>query len=108
MSGAKFRYNAIKEDEIMMLHDGVDIDDAPKLKRRRLDTEEEEELERMEYLEAEARKVFDVNGKVFDYGKKKSTDLTENKEVTLPKPMDNHTECRYEVIKNKVMKSFRD
>ena len=62
----------------------------------------------MEYLEAEAREVFDVNGKVFDYGKKKSTDLTDNKEVTLPKPMDNHTECSLEVIKNKVMKAFRD
>ena len=62
----------------------------------------------MELLEAEARQVFDPIGMTFNYGKKKATDLQENKSVKLPSPSDPHVESSIEIIKNKVMEVFRD
>ena len=76
-------------------------------KRHLLDDNEEELMEKMEVLEAEARQVFDSVDLTFNYGMKKSTDMKENKSVKLPRPSDPHTESSIEMIKNKVMEVFR-
>ena len=113
MGAAKYRYNIIKEDEVMYEEDYgdgvIDDNDAPKDKKRRLlDKEEEEMMEQMEMLEAEERQVFDPVSLTFDYSKKKATDLKENKSVKLPSPNTPHTESSIEILKNKMMEAFRD
>ena len=64
-------------------------------------------MEQMELLEAEARQVFDPVGLTFNHGKKKATDLQENKSVKLPSPSTPHTESSIEILKNKIMEVFK-
>ena len=75
-------------------------------KRKILDTEEKNELENIEKLEAESRRVFDPIKKGFDHGKKRVIDLQENGKVTLPRPCNPHTESSIEMLNNSIMKSF--
>ena len=109
MDASKYRYNIVKEDEVMEdeSYDEVIENGAPKVKKWCLwDEEEEETMKQMEMLEAEARQVFDPVRLTFNYGKKKATDLKENKSVKLPSHSDPHTESWIELIKNKIMEVF--
>ena len=92
MGLAKYRYNIVKEDEIMdEVMEEEDEDSAPK-KWRRLNKEEEDLMEQIELIEAESRKIFDCKSSTLDYSKKRATDLKENSEVNLPHPTDPSTE----------------
>ena len=81
-AAAKYIYHIIKEDEVR--EDEVIEDDdeedmkKKKKKRRRLNTDEEQTVVEMEFLDAEGRQLFDVITSTFDYSKKRSTDLKEN------------------------------
>ena len=114
MGMAKYRFHTLKEDEIMDdvmdENDGGDLDQergAPKSKRRRLDQEEEKIMESMELIEAESRQVYDSVRNIFDYGKKRTTDLKENAEVKLPPPSSASAECSIALLKNRIMSAFR-
>ena len=65
-------------------------------------------MEQIELIEAESRKIFDYKSLTIDYSKKRATDLTENSEVKLPLPSDPSTESALHVLKNKIMRVFRD
>ena len=64
----------------------------------KLSPEEEEDLENMERIDAESRRYYDPINKIFDHGKKRATDVTENSKVTLPKPCDPLTESSIELL----------
>ena len=113
MGLAKYRYQIVKEDEVMeeiddeVIADDNDENNRKKKKRRRLEKEEEELLEKIELIEAEGRQVYDTATKTFDYSKKRTTDLKENSEVKLPLPCDPMTESAINVVKKKIMDVFR-
>ena len=110
MGLAKYRYQIIREDEIMDdLEDEVmeENKEIKVKKRRRLNEEEEKLMEEMEIIEAESRQIYDASTKTFDYTKKRSTDLKENSEVKLPQPSDTSTESSINVLKNRIMEVFR-
>ena len=73
-----------------------------------MDSDEIKDLEYMERLEAEGRRVYDPITKHFDHGNKLPTDCSENKHVTLPKSVDNFTENSLEMIRERVTKLFRE
>ena len=82
----------------------------------KLSDEEEEQLEDMtremeemiEEEEAKARQVFDPEGKIFDYRKKRVTDLDENTRVILPKPLPPSEEASIEMRRENYRKIFRE
>ena len=52
-------------------------------------TSDDDKLEEMqEIIEAKSRQYYDPEEKVFNYGKKRATDLKENSRVTLPRPVN--------------------
>ena len=104
MCWAKVRYQKRKEDLVKEYNE--DTEEA-NIKRMRLNSEEIEDLEKMERLDAEARRVYDPIEKVFDHSRKRVTDLAENSKVSLPKPCDPLTESSIELMRQKVMETFR-
>ena len=50
-----------------------------------------------EIIEAKSRQFFDPEEKIFNYGKKRATDLKENSRVTLPKPCSTEDEAGIEI-----------
>ena len=79
-----------------------------KKKRRGLNEDELKDLELMEKLDAEGRRVYDPIKKIFNHGNKRATDISENKKVSLPKPCDNHTESSIEILRKKIMETFKN
>ena len=61
----------------------------------------------MERIDAESRRYYDPINKIFDHGKKRATDVTENSKVTLPKPCDPLTESSIELLKTRLMEAFK-
>ena len=110
MATAKLRYQIHKENEVKDIDETeVEGQNMEKNNRRKLLTEHEIiELEKMEILSAEGRRVYDPIGKSFDHGNKRCTDLSENTKVHLPNPCDNFTESSIELIKKNVMKTFTE
>ena len=101
MGMAKVRYQVAKEEN-MKIEDESDGETSERKRKRKLTPEEREELENMEKLEAEGRRVYDPINKLFDHGNKRTTDLAENKKVSLPKPCDSYTESSIEVLRQKI------
>ena len=62
-----------------------------------LDNKELEELEQLDILEAEGRRIYDPLTKNFDHGNKRATDCPENKKVSLPKSVDTFSEGSLEL-----------
>ena len=104
MCWAKVRYQKQKEDLVKEYDEESDENNT---KRMRLNSMEREDLETMEKLNAEARRVYDPLEKIFDHAKKRVTDLAENAKVSLPKPCDALTESSIELMKQKVMETFK-
>ena len=79
---AKLRFTLLKEEEECLDSD----DDEDDLKMTPEDNpEDDQRLEELqEIIEAKSRQYFDPEEKVFNYGKKRATDLKENSRVTLP------------------------
>ena len=108
MAMAKVRYQVHREDSARELGDDEDEKEMAKKRKRGLNEDEMKDLELMEKLDAEGRRVYDPINKVFDHGNKRATDMTENKKVTLPKPCDNHTESSIEILRKKIMETFKE
>ena len=108
MGMAKVRYQHHKEDMVRKIDELDETENSENVVKRRkmLDAEEITELEDIEKIEAESRRVFDPINRSFNYGKKRATDLQENSKVTLPRPCDPHTESSIEMLKSSIMKSF--
>ena len=68
-------------------------------------TEEEDQAskELQEEIEAKSRQYYDPEKKLFNYGRKRATDLKENSRVTLPRPVSAENEAGIEIRR----KSFR-
>ena len=90
-----------------MVKEYDEISEENNMKRMRLNSDEIEDLELMERLDAEARRIYDPIEKVFDHSKKRVTDLAENSKVSLPKPCDALTESSIELMKQKVIETFK-
>ena len=84
----------------------IDIDTGQR-KRSRLNSEEIQDLELMERLDVEGRRIYDPLNKIFDHEKKRATDMPENSNTTIPKPCDALTESLIESLGNKIMETFR-
>ena len=51
--------------------------------------EDDQRIEELqEIIEAKSHQYYDPEEKVFNYGKKRATDLKENSRVTLPRPVN--------------------
>ena len=86
MGFAKLRYQLARENS-----EKLDEDVEEKMKM----TEEEEAI--LEEIEAKSRQFFDPEDRVFDYRKKRVTDIKENSRVTLPKPVGAGDEAKIEI-----------
>ena len=104
MSMAKIRYQKQKEDLVKDYNEDTEDNN---IKRMKLNDNEKEDLETMERLDAESRRIYDPLKRIFDHGKKRVTDLKENSKVNLPKPCDALTESSIELLKCKIMDTFR-
>ena len=79
---AKVRYQLHKEELAKEYDDTEDIDSARNFKKRKKLTETElEEIDKIDELEAESRRIYDPLLKSFDHGNKRCTDMVENKKV---------------------------
>ena len=111
LSMAKVRMQIHKENRIRDIEnndlDGEDKIDKKHKKLKALNDEEAKDLEELDKLEAEARQIYDPISKTFDHANKRCTDMPENKRVFLPKPCDNFTESSIELLKNRIMKTFK-
>ena len=107
MAMAKVRYQVHKEDSARELGEDEEEIEMKSKRKRQLNEDERKDLDLMEKLDGEGRRVYDPFSKVFDHGNKRATDMKENKKVTLPKPCDNHTESSIEILKKKIMETFR-
>ena len=79
---AKQRYTLLKEEEERLDSDDDDEDD--------LKMTEEEDLANknlQEEYEAKSRQYYDPEKKIFNYGRKRATDLKENSRVNLLRPV---------------------
>ena len=109
-AAAKVRYQVRKEDEVRKLEDDL-VDEIGKnceKRKRMLNSDEKKDLENLEKLEAESRRVFDPIEKCFDCANKRCTDLSENRNVILPKPCDNFTESAIELLKGRMLETFEN
>ena len=100
MCMAKVRYQKKKEDLVKEFED--EETEENNKKRMKLKSEEIEDLEVLERLNAEARRIYDPINRIFDHAKKRVTDLNENAKVSLPKPCDPLTESSIELLKQKI------
>ena len=78
-------------------------------KRIRLDAEienREKEKER-ELSDAKERQIYNPIEKVFDFGKRRVTDMKENSRIHLPKPLKANEEGELEMIREVLMGEFR-
>ena len=78
-------------------------------KRIKLDAEiedREKEKER-ELSDAKERQIFDPINKVFDFSKRRVTDMKENSKVHLPKPLKASDEGEIEMIREVLMGEFK-
>ena len=110
MGMAKIRYQTRKEEQVRNIDEIDEIEENTEnkvVKRQRLDSEQIAELEHLERLDAEGRRVYDPIGKSFDHGNKRCTDLQENSKVNLPGPCDKFTESSIELLRNNIMKAYR-
>ena len=109
MGMAKVRYQTHKEDLVRDIDDELDNEEIERnnKKRKKLNAEQIDELEHLEKLNAEGRRIFDPIGKCFDHGNKRATDLSENSKVNLPRPCDPQTESSIELLKRNILKSFK-
>ena len=98
---AKLRFKLLKEEEERLDSD----DDEDDLTMTEDDLEDDQKFVEMEeIIEAKSRQFFDPEEKIFNYGKKRATDLKENSRVTLPKPCNTEDEAGIE-IRRKSMKT---
>ena len=88
---AKVRMTLLKEEE-EKLDSEEDEDD---LGLNEEDDMEDDQLQ--EIAEAKSRQYYDPEAKIFNYGRKRATDLKENSRVTLPKPVSAANEAGIEV-----------
>ena len=77
---AKMKYELRKHKE-RELENAVDIEDN---ENKKIKLEEDDEKE-MDKADAKSRLVYDPLSKIFDYTKRRVTDLKENTKVYLPK-----------------------
>ena len=61
-----------------------------------------------EIEDAESRMIFDPVDRIFDYAKRRVTDLKENVKVSMPKPCSPKEEAELEMIRKVVMETFID
>ena len=92
---AKLKYEIRRQEEIELL-ESVELENVNE-KKQRLDVERDSETEN-EINEAKERQVFDPIRKVFDYTKRRTTDLAENTKVHLPKLVSAKEESQLEMI----------
>ena len=77
-------------------------------KKRRLNEEilNKEEEEEAIINDARERQIFDPGKKIFDYTKRRVTDLKENSFVKLPKGTDSKLENELGMIRELIMREF--
>lgn len=99
----KIRFEAKKREKYKLENDveyeGVDG------KKRRLDCENYDE-ENEDLDDAIERQVYDPVNKVFNYSKKRTTDLQENGQVFLPKAVNAKVESELALIRNVILEEF--
>ena len=101
---AKLRFKLLKEEE-----ERLDSDVEDDLMPTEDDMEEGKKFAEMEeILEAKSRQYYDPEGKIFNYGKKRATDLKENSRVTLPKPCSAEDEAGIEIRRKSMKTTLRN
>ena len=85
-------------------------DDEDDLKMTPENNPEDDQMleELQEIVEAKSRQYFDLEEKVFNYGKKRATDLKENSRVTLPRPVSAEHEAGVEVRRKSIMNVIKN
>ena len=86
--------------------DEINDDENVMKRRKQLTNDELDELEKLEEIEAEGRRIYDPINRIFDHGNKRCTDMVENKKVNLPKPVDCFSESSMKMLYDKIIKTF--
>ena len=97
LGNAKLRYQLRKEIEERIEDEEGNVQEL-----------DEDEEERNEEIEARSRQIFDPEKKVFDQRNRRCTDLKENLEVVLPKPLGAREEACIEMRRGVYEKIFND
>ena len=105
----KLRYeiNALEERISLNKSKGGDIDENTNTNAKRARIDEKIEVED-KLTEAKSRQIFDPVRKIFDYSKRRTTDMQENTKVFLPKLTGPKWESELELIRNTLMGEYRD
>ena len=108
VSLGKLRYEIRKQKERKELGN-VEFE-VSEGKRRKIEAEPKSEKERgkMEIGDVKERRIFDPMDKVFNFSKRRVTDLKENSKVYLPKPATGKEEGEMEMIREMVMSEFNN
>ena len=109
MALAKCRYQIHREEQFKdeIVDENNDDENMMMMKRRKqLTNDELDEIEKLDEIEAEGRRIYDPINKIFDHGNKRCTDMVENKKVNLPKPVDCFSESSMKMLYDKIMKTF--
>ena len=101
---AKLKYEIRKQKE-RELENAVDIEDNDNRKKIKLEEDDEKEMDK---ADAKSRQVFDPINKIFDYSKRRVTDLKENTKVYLPKLGDVRDESEIEMIRDIMMSTYKE
>ena len=106
---AKPRYEAwrieqrIRDEEIEETNYGMNK------QRKKMKIEEQQKEEEKEIIEdAKSRQIYDPLTHKFNYSKRCVTDLRENKSVTLPKCVDEKLESELSILRELMIKEFKD
>ena len=84
----------------------MDTEDEEELKMTKEDEMKDEDDLKHEEIEAKSRQFYDPEEKIFNYGKKRATDLRENSRVTLPKPVSAINEAGIEMRRTSYLKNM--
>ena len=106
---AKLRYEARKIAEMIteIEREETEFGIGSQAKKRKIENKlTPEEIEEDVINEAKQRQIYDPLKRVFNYSKRRVTDLVENAKVSLPKPCDALTESSIELMRQKVMETF--
>ena len=105
VSIAKTRYEISRQEEQQQLEE---LEESS-VKRRKLvgNEEKQEKADKEEIVDAKERQVFDPLRKVFDYSKRRTTDLKENTKIHLPSLGDEKYESEIEMIRTMLLSEYK-
>ena len=108
LGSAKLRYELrrVKEEKEAEEYDIGEERNRKKIRTNDTDAARKVKRESNEIEDAKSRVIFDPERKIFDYTKRRVTDLKENSKITLPKSGEAKQEAEIEMIRKIIIEEF--